>query len=75
MTEHEPADTQTPDMQTPDAQTPDTRRASLRALIFVVLLIGAALLLVRVLHSMAQEQDCAISGRSNCALDPTSPGG
>jgi len=38
-------------------------------------LIGAALLLVRVLHSMAQEQDCAISGRSNCALDPTSPGG
>jgi hypothetical protein len=45
---------------------PDTRRAALAGLVIVVLLIAGGLLLTHVLHGMAQLQDCALSGRSNC---------
>jgi hypothetical protein len=43
-----------------------TRRGALVGLILVVLLVIGALVLIHVLHSMSQLQDCALSGRSNC---------
>jgi hypothetical protein len=45
---------------------PGTRRGALVGLIIVVLLVVGGLVLTHVLHSMAQAQDCALSGRSNC---------
>ncbi|HEY1314751.1 MAG TPA: hypothetical protein VGE92_12790 [Steroidobacteraceae bacterium] len=44
-----------------------TRRGALLGLIVVVLLVAGGLALTRILHGMAQLQDCALSGRSNCA--------
>jgi hypothetical protein len=43
-----------------------TRRGALVGLVLVLLLVGGGLLLTHVLRSMAQLQDCALSGRSNC---------
>jgi hypothetical protein len=45
---------------------PDTRRGALWGLILVLLLVAGGVLLTRVLRGMAQLQDCALSGRSNC---------
>ena len=45
---------------------PGTRRGALVGLIIVVLLVVGGLVLAHVLRSMAQVQDCALSGRSNC---------
>jgi hypothetical protein len=45
---------------------PNARRAALVGLVVVLLLVAAGLLLTRVLRGMAQTQDCALSGRSNC---------
>ncbi len=42
-------------------------RGALIALIVVVVLVVGGLLLTRELHSMAAIQDCAASGRTNCA--------
>jgi hypothetical protein len=33
----------------------------------VLLLVAGGVFLTRVLHGMAQLQDCALSGRSNCS--------
>lgn len=42
-------------------------------LIIVLLLVVGGLFLVHVLHHMSQIQDCAMSGRTNCApIDPGS---
>jgi hypothetical protein len=49
-----------------DHDVRDTRRVALAGLVIVVLLIAGGLVLTRVLHGMAQVQDCALSGRSNC---------
>jgi hypothetical protein len=50
----------------------DPRRKALVALVFVLLLIAAGLLLTQVLRHVSQLQDCALSGRSNCApIDST----
>jgi len=46
---------------------PSTRRSALAGLILVVLLVAGGLLLTRILRGMAQVQDCALSGRSNCS--------
>ncbi len=58
-----------------DSQTPNSRRATLVALAVVLLLVFGGLFLVRALRHMAQIQDCAISGRSNCTPIDTSPSG
>jgi hypothetical protein len=47
-------------------EAPGTRRGALWGLILVLLLVAGGLLLTRVLRGMAQLQDCALSGRSNC---------
>ncbi|HTW73521.1 MAG TPA: hypothetical protein VMD56_01220 [Steroidobacteraceae bacterium] len=54
------------DTENGDEPPPDRRRAVL-TLVFVLLLVVGGLLLVRVLRNMAQIQDCAMSGRTNCA--------
>jgi hypothetical protein len=36
----------------------------------IVILMGAGLLLTHILGGMARVQDCALSGRSNCATNP-----
>ncbi len=57
-----------------EPQVPSGRRAALIGLILVVLLVGGALILSRVLRGMSQLQDCALSGRSNCSGQGTSGG-
>jgi hypothetical protein len=54
-----------PDDQTDDP-LPDRRRAAMM-LVLVLLLVIGGVLLVRVLRNMASIQDCAMSGRTNCA--------
>jgi hypothetical protein len=49
---------------------PATRRAALIGLVMILILVAAGLLLTHVLGGMTREQDCALSGRSNCALRP-----
>jgi hypothetical protein len=49
---------------------PGSRRAALIGLVMIVLLILGALILTRVLDGAARLQDCALSGRSNCAANP-----
>jgi len=49
-----------------EAEEPSTRRGALVGLVLVLLLVAGGLLLTHVLRSMAQLQDCALSGRSNC---------
>ena len=49
---------------------PGSRRGALVGLILVLLLGAGGLLLTRVLRGMAQIQDCALSGRSNCTSMP-----
>lgn len=51
---------------------PDRRRAAMVLLVVLLLVIGG-LALVRQLRDMASIQDCAMSGRTNCA--PITPGG
>ena len=55
----------------PDGQSgpepPATRRGALLGLIFVLLLVAGGLALTHILRGMAQLQDCALSGRSNCS--------
>jgi hypothetical protein len=63
-----------PDHWQPPEREPDpaptTRRGALIGLVIVVLLILGGLLLTRILGGMTRLQDCALSGRSNCAPDP-----
>jgi len=48
------------------AEELSARRGALVGLVLVLLLMAGGLLLTHVLRSMAQVQDCALSGRSNC---------
>ena len=60
---------------TDEEELPDRRRAALM-LLFVLVLVLGGLALVHVLRSMSQIQDCAMSGRTNCApIDPSTVGG
>ena len=56
-------------------QLPDSRRGAMVGLLVVLALIVGGLFLVHVLRGMSQIQDCAMSGRTNCApIDATSSG-
>ena len=60
------------DMQTnppppAEPEPPDPRRKALLALLFVAVLVVGGLVLIRVLSHLSQLQDCAMSGRTNCA--------
>jgi hypothetical protein len=63
-----------PDHWQPPEREPDpppaTRRAALIGLVLIVLLILGCLLLTHILGGMSRVQDCALSGRSNCAINP-----
>jgi hypothetical protein len=60
----------------PTAPPPDTRRPAMIGLLLVLLLIAGGLFLSHVLRGMAQVQDCALEGRTNCApIDSAGPGG
>jgi hypothetical protein len=55
-------------------EPPDPRRKALLALLFVAGLVVGGLLLTHVLSRMSQLQDCAMSGRTNCApIDSSTP--
>jgi hypothetical protein len=49
---------------------PTTRRAALLGLVIIVVLILGGLVLTHILGGMSRLQDCALSGRSNCSLNP-----
>jgi hypothetical protein len=49
---------------------PDRRNAALIGLGVVLILVLGGLLLAHVLGGMTREQDCALSGRSNCFANP-----
>jgi hypothetical protein len=53
--------------QPPSQQVPASRRGAVIGLLVVVALVLGGLLLVRVLQRMSRIQDCAMSGRTNCA--------
>jgi hypothetical protein len=56
----------------PNPRTPDSRRGAVIGLLVIVLLVVGGLLLVHALQRMSQIQDCAMSGRTNCApIDST----
>jgi hypothetical protein len=63
-----------PDYWQPPERQPDpapaTRRAALIGLVLIVLLILGGLFLTHTLGGMARLQDCALSGRSNCSVNP-----
>jgi hypothetical protein len=60
-------DTGPPDQEEDDS---GSRRAALLKLVFILVLVVGGLFLVRVLRHMSQIQDCAMSGRTNCAPIP-----
>jgi hypothetical protein len=63
-----------PDPWQPPEREPDpapgTRRAALIGLVMIALLILGGLVLTHTLGGMTRLQDCAMSGRSNCAINP-----
>jgi hypothetical protein len=54
---------------------PDDRRGALIGLGVVVLLVVVGWLLVHVLRDTSRVQDCAMSGRTNCAPIETTDSG
>ena len=53
---------------------PDERRGALIGLGIVLLLVVAGWFLIHVLRNTSQVQDCAMSGRTNCApIDTAAP--
>jgi hypothetical protein len=59
----------------PDAPPPDPRRRAVIGLVVVIVLVVGGFLLVRVLQNMSRIQDCAMSGRTNCAPIDVPPAG
>jgi hypothetical protein len=59
----------------PDVPTPDPRRRAVIGLIVVSALVVGGLLLVHALRDMSRIQDCAMSGRTNCAPIDAPPAG
>lgn len=51
----------------PEPDVPVSRRRAIVGLIVVAAIVLAGLLLVHVLQRMSRIQDCAMSGRTNCA--------
>ncbi len=62
MRRHDPEDPE----EDGDGPLPDRRRAAM-VLLFLLLLVIGGVALVRVLKNMSSIQDCAMSGRTNCA--------
>ena len=63
------------EQQSQNPQAPDSRRGAMVGLLIVLGLIVGGLFLVHVLRNMSQVQDCAMSGRTNCApIDSSSSG-
>jgi hypothetical protein len=61
--------------QPPVPKEPDSRRDALLGLLVALLLIVLGLILVRELGNSGRLQDCAMSGRTNCApIDTTTSG-
>jgi len=58
-----------------ETPTPDSRRRAVIGLLVVIVLVVGGLLLVRVLQNMSRIQDCAMSGRTNCAPIDAPPAG
>jgi hypothetical protein len=57
-----------------EPRPPDSRRMALLGLLVALLLVVLGLIVVRVLGNAGRIQDCALSGRTNCApLDSTQP--
>ena len=55
----------------PDPKEPDSRRAALVGLAVTAVLVVLGLVVVKVLGDGGRMQDCALSGRTNCAaIDP-----
>ena len=54
---------------------PPSRRAALLGLVVALALVVLGLVLVRVLGKSGRLEDCALSGRSNCAPIDTTNGG
>jgi hypothetical protein len=54
---------------------PPSRRAAVLGLLVTLLLVVLGLILVRVLGDSSRLQDCALSGRTNCAPIDSSNGG
>jgi hypothetical protein len=65
----EPEEPEVPDGRGNEGQgeAPGTRRGALLGLAIILLLVIGGLVLTHVLRGMAQVQDCALSGRSNCS--------
>jgi hypothetical protein len=57
----------------PRPREPDSRRAALIGLLVTLLLVILGLILVKVLGDAGRLQDCAMSGRTNCAPIDTAP--
>lgn len=63
-----------PEQKPGGRKEPDSRRGAVLGLLVAVLLVVLGLILVKVLGDAGRLQDCALSGRSNCApIDTTSP--
>lgn len=69
MSEHKPQEPQ----RSPQPGGPDPRRGAIIGLLVAVALIIVGLILVKVLGDAGRLQDCAMSGRTNCAPIDTSP--
>jgi len=58
----------------PAPRPPDSRRPAVIGLIVAVVLVLLGLVLVKILGDAGRLQDCALSGRTNCApVDSGSP--
>jgi hypothetical protein len=55
------------EIQSPKPLPPASRRAAVIGLIAAVVLVLVGLLVVHILGDAARVQDCALSGRTNCA--------
>jgi hypothetical protein len=59
----------------PHPPTPDPRRRAVIGVVVVIVLVVGGLLLVHALQNMSRIQDCAMSGRTNCAPIDAPPAG
>jgi hypothetical protein len=58
----------------PQPREPPSRRGAVIGLLVALALIALGLLLVKVLGSSTRLEDCALSGRTNCAPIDTNGG-
>jgi hypothetical protein len=68
---HPPLEPQQP--PPPRKPAPESRRGAVLGLLIAVLLVVVGLILVKVLGDAGRLQDCAMSGRTNCAPIDSAP--